>query len=348
MQGTSIVFSRRLLKWYDTHQRSLPWRPNSGASPAAIDPYHSLVSEAMLQQTRVATVVPYFQRFIARYPTVRALAESDLQEVLRLWQGLGYYSRAKNLRAAARKIVDEFGGSVPETVEELLSLPGVGRYTAGAICSIAFDRPAAILDGNVARVLCRLDCIVEDPRDPAVREILWTRAHDILPKKRLGDFNSALMELGALVCTPRSPQCLLCPVKLHCKALAARMQDQIPLPKKTKPIPLHRRYTFCIRRKQHYLIEQRPARGRWAGMWQFITLQEEPKNISGLRKIGQIEHSLSHRRYEFEVFACGTKDLPPALVGARKWVTLDELGKFPLPQPHLRIAKLLSAGGTPP
>src|SRR3954466_12295844 len=198
MLGTASGFARHLLAWFDRHQRALPWR-----TVAPLDPYIVLVSEAMLQQTQVATVIPYFQRFIARFPTVTALAESDEQQVLRLWQGLGYYSRARNLRAAARMVVQEFNGQVPQTVQELLSLPGVGRYTAGAVASIAFGKRAPILDGNVARVLCRLDCIRDDPREPATRELLWSRAAQILPKSRLGDFNSALMELGALVCTPR-------------------------------------------------------------------------------------------------------------------------------------------------
>jgi A/G-specific adenine glycosylase len=193
------------------------------------------------------------------------------------------------------------------------------------------------------RVLCRLDCIVDDPRDPAVRELLWARADEILPKKRLGDFNSALMELGALICTPRSPQCLVCPVRAHCQAFAAGMQDRIPVPRKAKPIPLHRRYTFCVRNRKKYLIEQRPARGRWAGMWQFITLEAPSLSFptSKPQKIGQIAHSLTHRRYEFEVFTCEARNYSSSAEQIRKWVTLEELNHYPLPRPHLKIVELL-------
>ena len=355
MRPTSNSLSTGLLKWYDRHHRSLPWRLPRGSPPSTVlDPYHSLVSEAMLQQTQVATVIPYFHSFVDRFPTVQSLADSDLQEVLRLWQGLGYYSRAKNLRAAARKIVEEFAGKIPSDLEELLSLPGVGRYTAGAIRSIAFNQPAPILDGNVARVLCRLDGILGDPKTPAVRALLWERARAILPGKRVGDFNSALMELGALICTPKSPNCHECPVKSHCKALAAGMQDRIPPPRKAKAIPLIHRSTVCIRHGQRYLIEQRPATGRWAGMWQFITFEEKTASaatlkarthleISSLRRLGTINHNLTHRRYEFAVFVCDAKNVrsAPKTNSTRKWLTLEDLERFPVPRPHLRIVELL-------
>jgi A/G-specific adenine glycosylase len=313
----------------------------------------------MLQQTQVATVIPYFQRFIARFPTVADLAETREQDVLRLWQGLGYYSRARNLQRAAQKIIADFNGKVPDAMKDLLSLPGVGRYTAGAVASLAFGRRAPILDGNVARVLCRLDGIHEDPRHPAVREVLWTRAEQILPKNRLADFNSALMELGALVCTPRSPQCLLCPVQKQCQAFSAGIQEQIPPPKKTEPTPLLQRQTFCIRSGTRYLIEQRPAKGRWASLWQFITLEADSSSslrsqfslqTSKPKKIGQIAHALTHRRYEFEVFACDAKSprLPKTAPRPLKWVTLAELADYPLPRPHLKMVELLKDYFTTP
>src|SRR5688500_3401402 len=181
--GNPAAYARRLLAWYDRAQRRLPWRVDerTGAVP---DPYHVLVSEAMLQQTQVATVIPYFNRFIQRFPTLADLARADGQEVLRLWQGLGYYSRARNLQAAARKVVTDYGGGLPEERDELLKLPGVGRYTAGAVSSIAFDRRAPILDGNVVRVLCRVDRIESDPRDRATQDLLWRRAEEVLPRRR--------------------------------------------------------------------------------------------------------------------------------------------------------------------
>lgn len=351
MLHASRLFSRRLLRWYDRHRRDLPWRVASG-SEAPLDPYHVLVSEAMLQQTQVATVIPYFNRFIARFPTLGDLAAADEQEVLRAWQGLGYYSRARNLRAAARVVMTEHGGRLPSDPKVLLTLPGVGRYTAGAVASIAFDRRAPILDGNVARVLCRLDRIEADPRDRATQDLLWRRAEEVLPAGRVGDFNSALMELGAMICTPRTPQCLLCPVRKHCEAFAAGAQDRIPSPRKAKPTPLVRRRVYCVRRGETYLIEQRPPRGRWAGMWQFLTTPAHvpranggPAGMPEPVAIGKIHHALTHRRYEFEVFLCRAASRAKAANGAaRAWVRLEELDAYPLPRPHLRIAEMLRAG----
>lgn len=352
MLSTAALFARRLLAWYNGAQRRLPWRVDdrSGTAP---NPYHVLVSEAMLQQTQVATVIPYFNRFIERFPKLTDLAAADEQDVLRAWQGLGYYSRARNLRAAAQTVVAQYGGDLPRERDELLKLPGVGRYTAGAVASIAFDRRAAILDGNVARVLCRIDRIEADPRERATQELLWRRAEEILPRKRVGTFNTALMELGATVCIPRSPQCLICPVRQDCEAYAGGVQEKIPAPRKARPTPLLRRATFCIRRGDRFLLEQRPARGRWAGMWQFVTVPVEPSadrpalpvRTTEPRALGIVTHCLTHRRYHFDVFFCdanGTDDLTDN--APRAWVTLDGLSDYPLPRPHLRVAEMLRVG----
>jgi A/G-specific adenine glycosylase len=356
MLGSSVPFAQRLLKWYRRSRRDLPWRPCETAGRAPT-PYHVLVSEAMLQQTQVATVIPYFKRFLARFPTVFELAKADEQDVLRMWQGLGYYSRARNLHAAAKQIAGELKGELPKTVEELLALPGIGRYTAGAVASIAFGTRAPIVDGNVARVLCRIDRIETDPRERETQQLLWRRAEEILPKKHVGDFNSALMELGATICTPRSPTCLHCPVREHCEALAAGMQEKIPAPRKAKPTPLLRRATFCVRRGEHWLIEQRPASGRWAGMWQFLTVEAPedettslkslakrlPIRSTRLQKLGTVSHGLTHRRYEFDVYACqcaGTAEVENTSV-PRRWATLDGLSDYPLPRPHLKVAEML-------
>jgi len=345
-------FQKRLLAWYDSHRRDLPWRlPRDAAPGQKLDPYHVLVSEAMLQQTQVATVIPYFHRFLARFPTIESLAAADEQDVLRLWQGLGYYSRARNLHAAARKVVADHSGQLPPTRDALLSLPGIGRYTAGAVASIAFDQRVPILDGNVARVLCRLDAITSDPRSPKTQSLLWRRAEEILPPKRPGNFNSAVMELGALICTPRSPQCLLCPVREHCQAFESALQYKIPAPRAAKPTPLLRRATYCIQHPRHpdrYLIEQRPANGRWANMWQFITVEKGSSpavslRLSNTRFLTSVRHALTHRRYEFDVYkAHATSDkftTDPAR--PRTWTALDDLSQFPLPRPHLKIAAIL-------
>jgi A/G-specific adenine glycosylase len=358
MLGTAANFARRLLAWYDRHRRELPWRMNekTGRTPT---PYEVMVSEAMLQQTQVATVIPYYGRFLKRFPTVDALAQASEQDVLRLWQGLGYYSRARNLQAAARRIANELGGEVPSTVDGLRTLPGIGRYTAGAVASIAFGTRAPIVDGNVARVLCRIDRIESDPRERGTVELLWRRAEEILPKRRVGDFNSALMELGATVCTPRNPQCLLCPVREHCAAFAAGIQQRIPPPRKARETPLNRRVTLCLRRGEEWLIEQRPAKGRWAGMWQFITVEAPDagkrvpptffKRISKTtgkpQKLGVVTHGLTHRRYEFDVYAveCDGADPANGNGATRAWTSLHKLSDYPLPRPHLKIAEMLQA-----
>jgi A/G-specific adenine glycosylase len=355
---SSALFSRRLLAWYDKNRRELPWRVPPGEAP---NPYHVLVSETMLQQTQVATVLPYFHRFIERFPTLPDLAAADEQAVLRLWQGLGYYSRARNLHAAAKAIIHQKNGQIPRDFESLLQLPGVGRYTAGAIASIAFDMPAPILDGNVARVLCRLDKITADPRDREIQKKLWQRAAQIVPTVRPGDFNSAMMELGATVCTPRSPRCLSCPVKKHCEGFAAGLQDQIPLRQKKSPTPLLHRRTFCLRHGKNghakWLIEQRPPRGRWAGLWQFVTSEgdESPATAatvhlaagvksSNPRQISTIQHALTHRRYRFDVYLCDVRRPCKKNRSAnRRWVGLDELEQYPLPRPHVRIAEILKS-----
>lgn len=352
--NSSKDFARRLLRWYDRHRRDLPWRRPPGQSGGRLDPYHVLVSEAMLQQTQVATVIPYYQRFLARFPTIADLAAADEQDVLRAWQGLGYYSRARNLQAAARRVVSDHGGALPATRDELLTLPGVGRYTAGAVASIAFGQRAPILDGNVTRVLCRLDRIAADSRARLTVQRLWRRAEEILPAKRPGDFNSAMMELGATVCTPRNPQCLICPVRAHCEAQAAGEQERIPAPRKARPTPLFRRRIYCISREGRWLIEQRPPRGRWAGMWQFVTVDAEadantsvpataglPVELNDCRRIGAVSHGLTHRRYEFEVYVgrAGSRlsdDRPN-----RRWATLGELDAYPLPRPHLKVVRML-------
>ena len=340
------VFADRLLTWFDGARRDLPWRVPPG-SPRGVrpDPYLVLVSEAMLQQTQVATVISYYRRWIEQFPTVESLADADEQAVLRAWQGLGYYSRARNLRRAAQAIVETHGGRVPADVQTLLTLPGVGRYTAGAVASLAYDTAAPILDGNVVRVLCRVDRIEADPRPPAVQTRLWARAEQILPPGRPGDFNSAMMELGATVCIPRSPQCLICPVAKACEARAAGVQDRIPPAKKAAPTPLVERSVYVLSRPRpdgvaEYLIEQRPPTGRWAGMWQFLTLNESaPPPAGSFTDLGEVRHALTHRRYRFRVFRgeAGAVDLK----ANQRWSTAAELDQHPMPKPHLTIARML-------
>jgi A/G-specific adenine glycosylase len=350
MLGHTAHFRRKLLAWYHQNRRDLPWRISRNSSNTTPNPYLVLVSEAMLQQTQVATVIPYFDRFIKAFPTLTHLASASEQHVLRLWQGLGYYSRARNLLATA-KMVQNLGGQLPTSVEELLKLPGVGRYTAGAISSIAFNRRSPILDGNVTRVLSRLDLF----RDPN-KESLWRRAEELLPKTNCGDFNSALMELGATICTPHNPKCDSCPIQSHCAAQAAGVQEQIPQPSPKKFRPLERRLTLAISLNNNYLIEQRPPTGRWANMWQFITIKNPTTpptpaslskiiglRLSSIRQIGALQHNLTHRRYHFQILACRANPRTIQLSPNRRWVGLDGLSDFPLPQPHLKVAKLIAS-----
>ena len=328
-------FRRRLLAWYDASARDLPWR-GQGRTP-----YRVLVSEAMLQQTQVKAATPYFERFMAELPTLESLAAANEQTVLRLWQGLGYYSRARNLRRAAQMIVSEHNGIVPKTVDDLLKLPGVGRYSAGAIASIAHGTPAPILDGNVVRVLCRLDKIEGDPRSTPVQKRLWRRADEVLDRGRPGDFNSALMELGATVCIPREPHCLICPVASCCAAKAAGVQGRIPPPKKATATPLSERDVFRIRNgRGEWLVEQRPAKGRWAGMWQFVTRprgEPPPVQVAGLAEAGVVTHGLTHRRYHFRVLDGSTDAAAPP---DTRWASDAQLDALPMSKPQLAARAL--------
>lgn len=256
---------RALLTWYDRHKRDLPWRRRGD------DAYAQLLAEFMLQQTQVATVIPYFDRFIARFPTIRDLAGASRDEVLSLWSGLGYYSRARNLHSTAQQIVERFDARVPDGVDDLISLPGIGRYTAGAIASVAYDRRAPILDGNVVRVLARLFAISDDPAAPQTREQLWTLAEDILPRKRCGDFNQALMELGATICSPQSPQCLLCPLMKCCEASNRGLTQEIPPPRRRAKITAIEIVVAAIAHEGRLLFMQRPQKGLWAGLWELPT-----------------------------------------------------------------------------
>lgn len=353
--GTAAL-RRALLSWYRRHCRDLPWRAKPGQTP---NPYHVLVSEAMLQQTQVATVIDYFNRFVAELPTIQSLAEADEQQVLKLWQGLGYYRRARHLHAAARAIVDQYGGRIPDTVDALLKLPGVGRYTAGAIASIAFGRPAPIVDGNVARVLARWFAITDPVDAPSTRERVWSLAESLVPRTAPGDFNQALMELGATVCTPRSPRCLICPVQKHCAAHERGLVDELPrtLPRRApKPVTHH---VVAVRRGDVYLFEQRPHKGLWSNMWQMPTCESLDGDslrqwtarrlgtaVSMPKKLGEFTHQTTHRTIQFVVWTARTTRSAASRNGDRTgptaaWRALDQLDDLPLPNPQRRAIAMV-------
>jgi len=334
---------RRLLAWFDRHARDLPWRRRSE------DPYAQLLAELMLHQTQVVTVVPYYERFIARFPTVNALAAGDLDEILAMWSGLGYYRRARHLHAAAQKIVADFGGQVPRTVEALMTLPGVGRYTAGAVASIAFDVRAPILDGNVMRVLARLFADAGDPASPKVQRRMWARAEALLPHRRCGAFNQALMDLGGAPCVPVGPNCPACPLAPHCAARTKGLTERIPPVRRRAKVQATEVTVAALRYGERLLFVQRPADGLWAGLWELPTEPvgngESPADARarlrkrlprGTRLATQANHLvtrlLSHRRVTFHVFEghLGSGGAPGAIGDGEgsRWAARNELGRL--------------------
>ncbi|REE69688.1 A/G-specific DNA-adenine glycosylase [Paenibacillus taihuensis] len=270
-------FSRELLSWYLANRRDLPWRQNR-------DPYRVWVSEIMLQQTRVDTVIPFYERFMEKFPTAAALAEAPEAEVLKCWEGLGYYSRARNLQAGAREVVSLHGGVMPDDKEAVAALRGIGPYTTGAIMSIAFNRPEPAVDGNVMRVLSRYFCLEDDIAKPATRVGIEKLAASLIPEGAAGDFNQALMELGALVCTPKSPGCLTCPVLQHCEGRMAGKEHILPIKTKAKPPRPETRLAAIITGSGEHagriLVRQRPESGLLAQMWELPHVLFAPEGDS--------------------------------------------------------------------
>ena len=256
-----------LLAWYDSARRHLPWRET-------VSPYRTWVSEIMLQQTRVSAVIPYFERFMDTLPTVEALAAAEESQLLALWQGLGYYSRARNLQKAAKTIVNDLGGLFPDTYEELLKLTGVGEYTAGAIASIAFHRPVPAVDGNVLRVAARLIDCSDNILNEAVRRRFREKLQEVIPHDRPGDFNQALMELGALVCLPNTePKCEVCPCRGFCLAYARGHQTELPVREKDKDKRKEEKTVFILRRGEYEAVRQRPKEGLLASLWEYPNVE---------------------------------------------------------------------------
>jgi len=348
-----------LLAWYDAGHRRLAWRPPPGAGAGRVDPYRVLVSEAMLQQTQVATVVAYFDRFVERFPTVHSLAQADEQAVLTAWQGLGYYRRARNLHAAARVIVERHGGVVPDTVDALRDLPGVGRYTAGAVASIAYDSPAPIVDGNVARVFARLAHLTDPIDRPATQRVLWDLAERYANGDRPGDANQALMELGATVCTPRTPHCLTCPLRTMCRGVRETNPETLPIKSaKRAPTTVTHAVLAVHDGAGKWLFVRRPATGLWSNMWQMPTREDGAATASWLKATCGVEvarprklaalpefaHATTHRRITFTIKSATLRREAIAAEGVA-WRPLDELDDLPLANPQRRIVEALRGGG---
>lgn len=346
----------RLLGWFDNHRRDLPWRRDR-------DPYRIWVSEVMLQQTTVAAVIPYYDRFLAAFPTVSALAAADEQQVLKLWEGLGYYRRARHLHAAARRLVAEHGGTLPDDPAVWADLPGVGRYILGAVLSQAFDRRLPAVDTNSQRVLCRLFGYRGDPRHGAGQAWVWSAAGAILPPRRVGDFNQALMELGALVCTPRDPQCPRCPLKDECRACRDGTQALIP-PTRTLPPPTPvREVAVVIRRGARILLcRRRPDADRWQNLWEVPHAAVQPgetdaaaaariaQDLTGLSvQPGEAVTTLTHGVTRFritlvvvEAVAARGRFVPGFYTQAR-WLTPAEWADYPTSSPQRRLLQTVTA-----
>jgi A/G-specific adenine glycosylase len=343
---------RSLLSWYREQGRDLPWRRSD-------DPYAIWVSEIMLQQTQVKTVIPYYQRWLSQFPTIADLAAADLQSVLKAWEGLGYYARARNLHRAAQQMVHEQGGAFPSQLEHLLKLPGIGRTTAGGILSAAFNQPLSILDGNVKRVLLRLVAL---PLPPAkASKHLWQLSDRLLDPERPGDFNQALMDLGATICRRSQPVCRRCPWQQHCQAYNRGIQSQLPMTENAAPLPHKQIGVAVIRNDQgQILIDRRPAKGLLGGLWEFPggkieadetvetcikreILEEIGIDIEVGEHLITIDHAYTHFRVTLTVHCCRYLRGEPQPLECEeiRWVTLDELDQFPFPKANTQIIAAL-------
>ena len=337
----------RLLNWYSKNKRILPWRDHS-------DAYAVWVSEIMLQQTRVETVIPYFEKWMKLFPSVAALAGASERDVLNVWEGLGYYSRGRNLHKAARVVVEKFKGKLPSDLAELIKLPGIGRYTVGAIASIAFGMDEPALDGNLKRVYARLFDVEEPVDSPKGEKLLWNIARENLPKGKAGDFNQALMDLGATICLPKKPRCLICPLMEFCAAYANGTQELRPVKEPKRPVPQYIHAAGVIVRNGKVLLAQRPAKGLLGGMWEFPNgrVEDDPArdlvkvlnagyNLKVQRKeaLGVVQHAYSHFKVTVHIFRC---DFSAAVNGKNlKWVSVNKLDEYPMGKVDRRIAGLV-------
>jgi len=336
--------THRLLEWYRESHRDLPWRHDH-------DPYRVWVSEVMLQQTQVATVVPYYERFVTRFPDLRTLAQAPLDDVLKLWEGLGYYARARNLHRAATIVVREHGGAVPADADVFASLPGVGRYMTAAVQSIAFGAPLAVVDGNVKRVIARLFAIPDSVDRPAGLHAVQACVDRLLDRTDPGTFNQAVMELGALVCRPVSPSCDTCPVSGTCEAFASGEAEAFPVRDARRPVPRQKIAVGVVNDGGRVLITRRAEDGMLGGLWEFPggkvrrgekpvdAVRREIREETGLRvavgkRIARVSHMYSHLAVEIEVFCCSRRGGSVVLDGPtdHRWITMEETAAYAFPK----------------
>ncbi|NDI35147.1 A/G-specific adenine glycosylase [Chengkuizengella sediminis] len=362
------VFVQELLNWFRENKRDLPWRKHK-------NPYYIWISEIMLQQTRVDTVIPYFENFIDKFPTIETLADAPEDDVLKAWEGLGYYSRARNLHSAVKEVKASYGSVVPDSPKDISSLKGVGPYTAGAVLSIAYDKPEPAVDGNVMRVLSRYFLIQEDITKVSTRTSMEKIIREIIPHDAASDFNQGLMELGALVCSPKSPKCLTCPVREHCEARLNGIEESLPIKKKAKPPKVEQRLVALIEgigvNKGKILIRQRPDKGLLAGMWELphYIADNQSTNWMGSDELNEdyvidqyaletgielrnghymfdINHVFSHIFWDMKVYrfkenhSLIEKDLIQRESGYHyAWISLQEVDQYVFPNVFLRIFK---------
>jgi len=347
------AFQEALLAWFRTHQRDLPWR-------RTLDPYAIWIAEIMLQQTQVATVIPYYERFLSRFPTVQALEQAPLEEVLSLWAGLGYYSRARNLHRAAREIVERYGGEMPTDYDAVRSLPGIGRYTAGAILSIAYNQEAPLLDGNVTRVLTRVFALQGDPRSGETHETLWKLAEALIPPGEARNFNQGLMELGALICIPDAPRCEACPLNALCEARRLGRQADLPERRKSPVTEYVEDVSAVIQHDMKVLVARRFPEGRWGGLWEFPRGTRTPEETLGetARRsarettgceieagsmVAKIKHTVANRRITLYAFEATLLAGEPAPLGYADllWASLEDLDRLAFSSPQAKIVQAL-------
>lgn len=350
------ALAQLLLTWYAGAKRDLPWRQSR-------DPYRIWVSEIMLQQTRVEAVIPYYERWLERFPTAAALAEAPEQDVLKAWEGLGYYSRARNLQAAARMIVERHGGQLPDDPDAVGALPGVGSYTTGAVLSIAYGRPLPAVDGNVLRVLSRLLCQEGDIMAPAVRKGMEQLTATLVPTEHAGEFNQALMELGATVCVPQNPRCLACPVATVCQAYAEGRQQELPVRSKARA-PREVAVVAAVVRDAagRVLVARRPTDGLLGGLWEFPggdleagepweqglarhLQQRFGLSVRVMAHLVDFTHTFSHLRWLGRAYLCAPLPGQQLTTGEVEWVAVPELERFPFATAQKRVLNAVRASG---
>jgi A/G-specific adenine glycosylase len=349
MTPQPFQIQKRLLAWFDRHGRKhLPWQQNK-------TPYRVWVSEIMLQQTQANTVIPYFHRFMQQLPDLASLAHASIDTVLHLWAGLGYYSRARHLHRTAQIIMTQYAGQFPDTFTQLISLPGIGPSTAGAILAIAFNQQTAILDGNVKRVFARLYGLTDPINEKSVEKTLWHLAQQHTPAKRVADYTQAIMDFGATLCTPRQSKCSLCPFATHCCAYQQGNVEILPIKRATRNLPTRETTFLLIKRNQHILLRKRPPKGIWGGLWSLPEITGRPVKksirqfcqqhfhilITNGEKLNPFRHTFSHYHLDLFPVLIHSKAIPPKAMDATQQIWYNFSDSIGVPKPIQSLLKVI-------